>query len=160
MCVCVCVCVCVWRESVCVQRHFNLRKTYFTSNLFWRNLQLWPIWSLEKQNHLNFLICISGQGSHCRTVYKQAGMQITDCSVDLRSYISQWAYFKSWPQVVWAGPCSPHVRTMWKNVHGFINYLTTSHMRVVCALAHACAHIFTLASAEKTRRHTSPTEAL
>lgn len=42
-------------------------------------------------------------------------MQITDFLVDLKSYISQWAYFRSWPQVLWAGPCSPHVGTMWKN---------------------------------------------
>lgn len=132
----------------------DCRKMYFTLNLFCRNLQLWPILPLEKQNQLNFLICISGQGSCCCTLYKQAGMQITDCLVDLKSYISQWAYFKSWPQVVWAVPCSPHVRTMWKNLDGFINYLTTFHMRVVRALSSAHAHISTLTSTKTRMQHT------
>lgn len=44
--------------------------------------------------------------------------------------------------MVWAVPCSPHVRTMWKNLGCFINYLTTVHMKVVRALR-SHAHTFT-----------------
>lgn len=137
-------------QAVCERKRLvsNLSKTYFPHNVLRRNLQLWPIWSLE-----NVLICISGQGSCCCTLYKQAGMQITDCLVDLISCISQWAYFKSWPQVVWAGPCSPHVRTVWKNLDVFLNYLTTFHIRVSRALHSACTHIYTLPST-KTHIHT------
>lgn len=91
---------------------------------------------LEKQYHLNTLICILRQGSCFCVLYDP--MQITNCLADLKSYISHWAYFKSGPQVVWAVPCFPQAHTMWKKLTGFINYLTTFRTRVAHAHKHAC----------------------
>lgn len=79
-------------------------------------------------------------------------MQIADCLADVKSYISQWAYLKDWPQLVWAGPSSPHVRTMWKKLDGFINYLTAFFIRVARAHHSAHTHIYTL-TCKKTHIH-------
>lgn len=64
-----CLTVTVLRSKV---KENEERPLHFTEHLLWPNLQFCVMWPWEKQNGLSSLICISGQGSRCRALYKQA----------------------------------------------------------------------------------------
>lgn len=123
------------------------------------SLQLEAIWHVEKQNRFKLsTFAFRVKGLAARGLHKQAGMQITGCSADLKSCTSQWAYLKSQPQVVWAAlhmfvHCEGGIFFLKKRV-GAINYLTAVHTMVAKCTTNS-AHLRLLLSTvqEQQQKH-------